>query len=58
MVSIAVNTDIFTILDIYGVVEIPEPMTVSDFHNLFLDFIEENGCYFGGSIELSEDVNK
>lgn len=35
-------------IEIQGCVEIPEEMTVDEFINEFIDFIESKNCYFGG----------
>ena len=38
-------------MQIDGCVELPENMTFDEFYTLFIRFIEQNGCFFGGGLK-------
>lgn len=43
-------------IEIHGCCEVPEDLSYEEFYNRFIDFLESNGWYFGGSIdEYNED---
>ena len=43
--------------DIKGIVECPDEMTPDEFMDRFVDFLEENGCFFGGIfVEKQEEI--
>lgn len=43
-------------IEIIGCVEVQDNITVDEFSKKFIDFLESNGWYFGGSIdEYNED---
>lgn len=37
-------------IEITGLVQVPEEVTLDDFWIKFIDFVEANGWYFGGSM--------
>ncbi len=46
-------------IEIIGCVEVQDNITVDEFSEKFIDFLESNGWYFGGSIEeYKEDTDK
>ena len=38
-------------IEIKGCVEVQDKITVDEFSEKFIDFLESNGWYFGGSID-------
>lgn len=38
-------------IKINGCIEVPHDLTEDDFSNIFIDFVEDHGWYFGGSIK-------
>lgn len=38
-------------IEINGCCEVSESLTLDEFNDLFIDFIEEHGWYFGGGIK-------
>ena len=53
--ELAIDDNDYSIINLEGMVEIPVNITISDFNNLFLDFIEENGFYFCGAMKLNKE---
>lgn len=46
-------------IEINGCCEIPDEMTEDEFYNIFIEFIESHGWYFGGGInEYREEQDK
>ena len=39
------------LIELDGIVEVPESVTLEQFEEAFAEFIEKNGWYFGGGIE-------
>lgn len=35
-------------IEINGCIEVPAEMTVDEFSDCFIEFVESKGCYFGG----------
>ena len=42
-------------IEINGCVEIPAEMTVDEFLDDFIEFLESKGCYFGGGFQKIVD---
>ncbi len=44
------------IIEIDGCVEVPNEVTVDDFLDLFIEFVESHDWYFGGGVQELPDV--
>lgn len=42
-------------IEINGCVDVPDEVTVDEFLDKFIDFIESNGWYFGGGVNEYKD---
>ncbi|MBQ7227671.1 MAG: hypothetical protein IJX05_04660 [Clostridia bacterium] len=45
------------LLEINGTIEISEDLTIDQFIDLFIEFIERHDCFFGGGFKEIDDVN-